>query len=471
MGKYQLFIKDASSTGTYSELKSPFDGSLVAEIEKPDAAALEQALVNAHSFFHSHMKQMPAYERARILYAVADLIEENHQELSLTIAREGGKPLKDARGEVTRAINTTKMSGDAAMELNGEQISMDRSAGTENHIAFTLREPVGPVLAISAFNHPVNLICHQVCTAFAAGNTVIVKPASQTAVSCFKIAEFFRAAGLPDGIISVANAAGAETELLVSDARVRFISFIGGEDVGWAIQKKMQPGVGLALEHGGAAAAIIDKAADLEKTIPSVVRGGFYHAGQVCISTQIAYVHEEVVDTFVKKLLPKVEALVTGDPTSAETDVGPLISKKDVDRVHEWVQEAVAAGAELLLGGEKLENNCYAPTVLRDVSPEMKVMSKEIFGPVLCIRSYADIDAVVEEQNATDYSFQSAVYTQDIDLAYSTARKLETKACIINDMTAFRVDWSRSTSRSREPMTTLHFALIGCRLAEVNTQV
>ena len=441
MKTYPLHIHIAQPTDTYNEIKSPFTGEIIARVEKANTTSLALALLNAERSFQKTMRKMPAYQRADILYKVADLIRKNHEDLSIIIASEGGKPLKDARAEVTRAINTTKMSGDETLQLNGEQISMDRSSGTEKHLAFTIREPVGPVLAISAFNHPVNLICHQVCTAIAAGNSVIVKPASQTPISALKICGYFREAGLPDGVINVATCSGSETNQLIESSTIRFITFIGGADVGFSLLKKIQPGVRVALEHGGTGTAILDEKADIEYAIPNIVRAAFYHAGQVCVSSQILYIHESIYDKVLPTLITKTKALNVGNPTSDQTDVGPLISSRDVSRIQQWVQEAISQGANVLCGGELLNNNCYAPTLLENVSDSMKVIKEEIFGPVLCVRKYKRIESVIQKINSTPYAFQNAIYTQDIDLAISTAREIETKACMINESSAFRVDW------------------------------
>jgi len=441
MDTYRLHIHGAKSTDDFREIKSPYDGAVVAKIEKADSAAMEQAIVNATSVFHSTMRSMPAHQRAAILYRVAELIAENHEELSLIIAKEGGKPLKDAQVEVTRAVNTTKMSGDEALCLNGEQLTMDRAKGTENHLAITIRQPIGPVFAISAFNHPVNLICHQVCPAIAAGNTVVVKPASQTAVSCLKIAKYFEEAGLPDGALNVTYVSGGEAEQIVTDSRIRFITFIGGGDVGWELRKKIAPGVGLALEHGGTGTAIVHSDADLDITVPNIVRAGYYHAGQVCVSTQIVNVHSSIIEEFTRRLVAGAEKLVTGDPTDIATDVGPLITKGDVERVDSWVKEAVAAGATLVYGGERIGEQCYQPTILSGTTAEMKVVNSEVFGPVVSVQPYTDIDQTIAEMNRSRFSFQSAIYTKDIDLALSRAKQIEAKACMINESTAFRVDW------------------------------
>ncbi len=441
MKQYKFFVQNAKSSNIFKDIQSPYSGEILAEVEQGDADVLEQALKNAEHSFHAVMKKMPAYKRAEILYAVSRMIKENQKDLALTIAQEGGKPLKDAYIEVARAINTVKMCGDTALELNGEQMTMDRASGTENHLAFTIREPIGPVLAISAFNHPVNLVCHQIASAFAAGNSVIMKPSSQTPISCLKIAEFFYSAGLDASALSVVTASGKDIDVIIGDERIKFVNFIGGEDVGWELQKKIAPGTKLALEHGGTGTAIVHKTADLKIAVPSIIRAGFYHAGQVCVSTQIVYIHESIYEKAVSLLSAGVENLITGDPTLPETDVGPLIHQKEVERIDSLVKEAVTQGARLVCGGKVLSNNCYAPTILTDTKKTMKVISCEIFGPIVCVEKYRQMSEVIQEMNKSPYSFQSAMYSQDIDAALTAAREIQCTAFMINESTAFRVDW------------------------------
>ena len=441
MYKFNLFIKNAKSTGNFRQILSPYNSRVVGEVEIPDSAAVEKAFVNAEEMYKKVMLNMPAYQRAEILYKVSNLIKENTEELAQLIAAEGGKPVKDARVEVIRASNTVKMSGDTALTLNGTQLTMDRAKGSENHIAFTIKQPIGTVLAISAFNHPVNLICHQVATSFAAGNTVLVKPASQTPLSCFKIAEYFRLAGLEDGIISVIPISGSETDKIVSDKRIRFITFIGSGEVGWNIKKKVHPGCGIALEHGGTAVAVIDKSADLQKALPSVIKGGFYHAGQVCVSTQNVFIHESIFESAKTTLVELAKKLKTGDPNDDLTDVGPIINQSEHKRVIDWVNSAIESGANVELGGKAMPNQCIEPTILSNTNYDMLVMNSEIFGPVINLNPYNDLDKLIEDCNNTPFMFQNAIYAKDIDVALHFARKVDSKAVIINDSTAFRVDW------------------------------
>lgn len=437
----KLRIEGASSNNKENlEVRSPYSGELLAKLIKPTEDEIDLAFSNAYNSVE-FMRKTPAHERARILYYVANKIKENLEELSQLIALEGGKPLKDARIEVARAVNTVKFSADESLQLNGEQITMDRGKNTENHIAFTIKEPIGVVLAISAFNHPVNLICHQVATAIAAGNPVIVKPSEKTPLSAYKIVDYFLEAGLNPNAISVLPLNGLETEKIISDKRLSFVTFIGSSSVGWKIPKLVANGVAYALEHGGTATAIVDKSCDLELTATSVAKGAYYHAGQVCVSTQNVFIHEDVYEKFVSLLINKASNLITGDPNDEKTDVGPIITLQKLDQIMSEIEEAIQHGANLLLGGVKLENNCISPTILENTNYDMKVMKNEIFGPVVNVNKFNDINKVIHLANATPYSFQNAIYTSDINRALLFAREIKSKAVIINDSTAFRVDW------------------------------
>ncbi|GAB1372721.1 aldehyde dehydrogenase family protein [Candidatus Kapaibacterium sp.] len=441
MLEFPLQIKNALSTKKYKEIKSPFDGRIVGLVEIPDNAVIEKAMQNADYSFHSIMKIMPAWRRAEILYKVSEFIRRDKEMLAQLIAMEGGKPVKDARVEVARAANTVKMSGDQALSLNGEQITMDRAQGSESHIAFTIKQGMGVVLAISAFNHPINLICHQVATSFAAGNSVVVKPASQTPLSCLMICSYFIEGGLEPGVINPLPISGADTEKLISDRRVRFVSFIGSAEVGWKIPKLVSPGAGYSLEHGGTAVAVVDSVCDTEFAATSIVKGGFYHAGQVCVSTQNVFVHKTIYDELKELILTKTRKLITGDPNDDSTDVGPIINDWEKSRILSQINSAVLGGAQLLCGGNEIHKTCISPAVITKTDYEMDVMREEVFGPVINLNPYTDLNYIIEQCNKTPFSFQNAIYTKDIDKAMSFAHQIDSKAVIINDSTAFRVDW------------------------------
>ncbi|MBX3042450.1 MAG: aldehyde dehydrogenase family protein [Candidatus Kapabacteria bacterium] len=441
MLKFSLQISGAKATANYRDILSPYNFEKVGEVEIPDANAVAIALNNAEYSFREIMKNMPAWRRAEILYKVSEQISNEKQLLAEIIAVEGGKPLKDALIEVTRAVNTVKMSGDYALNLNGDQISMDRAAGSENHIAFTIKQGMGVVLAISAFNHPVNLICHQVATSFAAGNSVLVKPASQTPLSCLKICSYFENAGLDSRVINVIPISGKDTENIIGDTRIKFVSFIGSAEVGWNIPKLVAPGTGYGLEHGGTAVAVVDDSADLEFASTSIVKGGFYHAGQVCVSTQNIFVKNDIFDKFLELIKYKTLNLVTGNPLDIKTDVGPIINSWEHNRILSQIEEATQMGAVIVAGGKAISETCIEPTIMINTNYDMKLMNNEVFGPVININTYNKLDDVISVCNKTPFSFQNAIYTKNIDAALKFAKKIDSKAVIINDSTAFRVDW------------------------------
>lgn len=441
MIELKIKIKHADSTNNFQDVVSPYSGNIIANMELADDKAVEQALVNSVDYYNSVMKDMPAHKRAYILNNVAKQIKENHEDLSMIIAQEGGKPLKDARAEVTRAINTIETCAMVALSIHGEEIRMDRTPSGENHTAFTIKQSIGPVLAISAFNHPVNLIAHQLATAFAAGNTVILKPSSSTPISAYKIVEYFENAGLDSGVISFLGISNEQADKIVSDKRIKFITFIGSSRVGWGIRRKAHNGVRMAFEHGGTAVCTVDKSANLDKAIPKIAKHAFYHAGQVCVSTQNVFVHSDIYDTFLERLIAETKKIKTGDPTDSETEVGPLIRSSEVDRVVSWVNEAVSEGAKVEYGFENIGNQCLTPTIITNVKTNMKIFKDEVFGPTVNILKFNDLQEPIDAINDNEYCFQDSIFAQDIDVAMHYARNISTKAVMINEGTAFRVDW------------------------------
>ena len=297
------------------------------------------------------------------------------------------------------------------------------------------------VSSISAFNHPLNLIIHQTVPAIAVGAPVIIKPAQTTPLSCLRFVEILHEAGLPEGWCQALVVENEDAEKLVSDERVNFFSFIGSGRVGWMLRSKLAPGARCALEHGGAAPVIVDKSADLEPMLESVLKGGFYHAGQVCVSVQRVYVPESMCKDFAARLTAGAKKLKVGDQMDPATEVGPLILPREVDRVAEWVEQARESGAEILCGGKKISDTCYEPTVILNPADDAIVSQKEIFGPVVCIYSYKNKDEAIKKANSLEVAFQAAIYTNDLTDALDTSKKLNATAVMVNDHTAFRVDW------------------------------
>jgi acyl-CoA reductase-like NAD-dependent aldehyde dehydrogenase len=423
------------------KVTSPFDLSLIKEIPLVGKDTVEKALATAYALFQDQSKWIPAYERMAILDKAATIMKNNIDELTKTAAQEGGKPLVDSKVEVLRAINGVQLAAAHIGQLKGEQIPMGLTKASENRWGFTTREPIGVVSSISAFNHPLNLIVHQVITAIAAGCPVIVKPALTTPLSCLALVAILKEAGLPDGWCQALICDNESAELLVTDKRVHYFSFIGSSKVGWYLKSKLANGTRCALEHGGAAPVIVEPDADIEAMLPALLKGGFYHAGQVCVSVQRVFIHESICNEVASRLANMASTLIVGNQMDEKTDVGPLISPKEVDRIEEWVREAVTDGATVLTGGKRQSNTCFEPTVLLNPPRNAKVSTLEIFGPIVCIYSYSDREKAIEIANSLDVHFQASIFTKNLDVALDCVKKLNATAVMVNDHTAFRVDW------------------------------
>ena len=420
----------------------PYDGELIAEIPVDSATDVEAKLERAAQIFSSRANWLPAWQRIDILRRLARLVEKDHDLLSMLIAREGGKPLADARVEVTRAVNGIDGAASYMERLAGTEIPMGLTPASANRWAFTTREPIGPVVAISAFNHPLNLIVHQVVPAIATGCPVLVKPAPVTPLTCMHFVTLVHKAGLPEpwcqAVILDDNSLAQK---LATDCRVAFLSFIGSAKVGWHLRSQLAAGTRCALEHGGAAPVIIDSSANLDAVIEPLAKGGYYHAGQVCVSVQRIFVHEELKATFMERFSERVRRLATGDPTSITTEVGPLIAPREVERVGKWVLDAVAQGATLATGGLPQGDRLYQPTVLDEPSPGSFVSTNEIFGPVTCVYGFTVLREAIARANSLPLAFQASIFSRDIDVALHAAKHLAASAVMVNDHTAFRTDW------------------------------
>ena len=424
------------------EVVQAFDRAPIVEIETDDAAALERKLQAAERVFRDRDGWLNPHQRIAILRKLAALMEGRRDHLAMQIAREGGKPLPDAVIETNRAIDGVHNAADELRNFSGREIPMGLSAAAENRWAFTTKEPIGVVAAISAFNHPLNLIVHQVAPAIAVGCPVIVKPAITTPLSCLDVVALVREAGLPEPWCQTFITQDNElAEKLATDGRVAFLSFIGSARVGWSLHGKLAPGTRSALEHGGAAPAIVDRSTDLGKVIEPIVKGGYYHAGQVCVSTQRIFVHDDIAEGFTQALVARVEELRTADPALQDTEVGPLILPREADRVAQWIKEAVEGGATLATGGRRLSETTLEPAVLLDPAADAKISTLEVFGPVVAVYRYRDLDDAIRQANSLPTAFQASIFAQDIDVAMRAANRLDASAVMINDPTAFRTDW------------------------------
>ncbi len=423
------------------KISSPYNFKLIKEIPLMQHTDVENALQLAYNLFIDQEKWMPAWQRIEILERVVDRMKERVEDLTTIAAEEGGKPYIDSKVEVMRAINGVKLAIEHIAQLGGEQIPMGQSRSSVNRLAFTIREPIGLVVSISAFNHPLNLIIHQVVTAIAAGAPVIVKPALTTPLSCLEFVSILKEAGLPDGWCQTIICSDENAEKLATDNRVNYLSFIGSAKVGWYLRSRLSPGTRCAFEHGGVAPVIVEKDADIDNMLPALLKGGFYHAGQVCVSVQKVFIHEDIVNDVSKKLAIMAANLKVGDPLDPKTEVGPLILPREVDRVEQWVEEAVASGGKLLCGGKRISDSCFEPTVILNPSQNSKVSTLEVFGPVVCIYSYKTREEAIKLANALPTAFQASVFTHNLDIAFETVKKLNASAVMVNDHTAFRVDW------------------------------
>lgn len=420
-------------------VKQAYTGKVLAKLQMHDGAQVDSMLSTAQALHKGGC--LPAHERIRVLQKLAELVANEHEEFSRLIANEGGKPIRDARVEVTRAVDGMRIAIAEIQNIKGEEILMDRSAAGAGREAFTIMEPIGVVVAVSAFNHPLNLAIHQAIPAIATGCPVIIKPAAVTPLCCLRLAELVEEAGLPKGWMQVALTNRENSEKLVTDPRVGFFSFIGSAKVGWYLKSKLAPGTRCALEHGGVAPLIFDQYKDEEGFVNGVVKASMYHSGQVCVSVQRVYVPEGRDGEMAQKIADIASKQVVGDAISEDSDLGPLILPKETDRIEAWVGEAINEGATLITGGKRINEVSYEPTVLLNPSKSSKVSTQEIFGPVVCVYGYKDINSAIEDANSLDVSFQSAVFSDDVSLAMDVAKKLEASAVMINDYTTFRVDW------------------------------
>lgn len=423
-------------------VSAPFNGEKLGKLATTNEAGVESALAGAHALYRDRSKWLSKSRRIEILRGAAEIIRERREDLALASAKEGGKPLKDSLVEIDRGADGVETCVEELRTQGGHVIPMGVNASSEGRVAFTQFEPIGVVVAVSAFNHPFNLIVHQVAPAVAVGCPVVVKPAPPTPLMCQTFIDILIEAGLPSEWVTMVLPESLDLATkLVADTRVGFFSFIGSSGVGWMLRSKLAPGARCALEHGGVAPAIVATDADLEIALPSLAKGGFYHAGQVCVSVQRIFCDSKIADQLADGLGTHAESMNVGDPALPETDVGPLISHNECQRVEDWISEALSGGAKLIAGGEKLSESCYKPTVLYDPPADAKISTAEIFGPAICVYPYKNLDEAIKRANSLPVSFQAAVFTQNLDTAMHCYRNLDGTAIMINDHTAFRVDW------------------------------
>ncbi|MCM3762087.1 aldehyde dehydrogenase family protein [Alkalihalobacillus oceani] len=428
-------------TGEEIPVYNKYNGEQIASICCADEEVVKQAVDQAVKTFKK--EKLTAYQRSDILVKAASLINERKDELALSIVREVGKTLKDANTEIERAVETFSISAEEAKRISGEGVPLPSKHPGENRMAFTVRVPVGVIGAITPFNMPFTLAAHKVAPAIAAGNTIVLKPAEIAPITAMKMIDILEEAGLPPGFINVINGLGQKTgQYLLEDDRVNMFTFTGSVHVGQHI-KRVTGIRKVTLELGNNSPNIVHKdAVNLEQVAQLCAQRGLSTLnGQACISVQRLYVHQDIMEEFKKYLIQATEQFVVGDPENIETDIGPLISEVQAQRVEAWVNEAVKNGARVLCGGER-NGAFYSPTILTDVTATMKVMCEEVFGPVINLIPYDDIDWVFNEANNSDYGLQVGLFTSNLQIAMKAAQELEFGGVIINDVSTYRSDWT-----------------------------
>ena len=420
------------------DVVNPYDGSVVDTVPRADLEDVETALATAAKGA-AVMRKISAYDRYVALLKAANLISQQAEEFARTITLEEGKVIAEGRAEVQRAIQTITLSAEEAKRIHGETVPLDAAPGATRQFGFTIRVPVGVVVAISPFNFPLNLVCHKVGPALAGGNAVIIKPASDTPLSALKLTEVLLEAGIPpEGVQCITGSGGTVGDALVKDPRVRKITFTGSRDVGEQILKAA--GIKkVTMELGSNSPLIVMPDADIEKVVQATVASGFSNAGQVCISTQRVLADSKVYGDFLDALKPQVEALIVGDPLEETVRMGPMIRETDAVRVGQWIEEAVAQGARLVTGGTR-EGAMYAPTVVAEVKPEMRVSCDELFGPAVAVTRINSIDEAIALANDSRYGLSAGIFTQNIDWAMRFALEVESGNLMINSGPQWRAD-------------------------------
>lgn len=416
---------------------SPYDGSVVGEVPACTTADLDRAIAVASDRHRGGA--LPAYERAAVLDRVALQLAERNEEFARSISAESAKPITTARVEASRAVDTVRFSAAAARTFTGEMVAMDASSAGVGKLGYVKRVPIGVVGGISPFNFPLNLVCHKIAPAVAAGAPMVLKPASATPLTALKIVRLFEECGLPPGWLNVVTCSGSVANHLVEHDDVAMITFTGSPEVGWGI-RAAAPRKRVGLELGNNAPVIVEADADLDAAVKKIAAGGYGFSGQTCISVQRVYAHRSIHGELVAALAEAAESLVVGDPADDATQVSALIQPKESDRVQSWIDEAVDQGAKLVTGGDRTDRDVLRPTVLDGVTRDMKVCTTEVFGPFIGVAAYDTFDEAVDLANDTRYGLQAAVFTRDIGTALAAADRIDFGGVLINEVPAFRTD-------------------------------
>jgi len=436
---YGMLVAGKWETGTQTiSVIDKYSDEVIGTVPAAGKTDVERAIGAAAKAFPAYA-QLPAHRRGKILARTAELLEKYQEDIATMICREAGKAWKFSRLEVARAIETFQFAAEEAKRIHGETVPMDASTGGENRMGFYFRTPVGVIGAISPFNFPLNLVGHKVAPALAAGNTVVLKPATTTPLTAVRLGEILMEAGLPDGVFNLVFGGGSTVgDWLVTDPRVAKITFTGSPPVGERIMSR----AGLkkvTLELGNNSGTIIEEDADIDQAVPRCVVSSFANSGQICISLQRLYLHEEIADQFTERFLAATARLKVGNPLDRDCDVGPMISEEEAERAESWMKEAVAQGAKVLIGGKR-EGRMLWPTVMTDVKPDMKVMCQETFAPQVSLVRYRSFPEALELLADSPYGLQAGIYTRDIKKAFQAIQRVDVGGMMVNDTSIFRVD-------------------------------
>lgn len=416
---------------------SSYDGTPIAEVHQAGPKEIEHALASAEAAFHQ-IKRWPAHKVSDVLQKIKTSVAASLEDFAQTVAREAGKPIRTARVEVQRALHTFELGAEECKRIDGEMIPLDQRPHGENRWGMVQRFPLGVMTAITPFNFPVNLVAHKLSPGIASKNAVVLRPASQTSLCALKLGKVALEAGWPAGALNVVPCPAENVEPLIVDSRVKMISFTGSPAVGWELKKKAFK-KRVALELGGNAGVIVHEDANVPNAVEAIANGGFIYAGQSCISVQRVFVHENIFDELLGKLLPKVQSFMLGDPLDEKTDIGPMISEVEAKRAESWIREAAAGGAKILAGGAR-NGSLLQPTILTNTKPEMKVNCQEIFGPVITVEKYSDFNAAVRAVDNSIYGLQAGVFTKDIERIRYAFENIEVGGLMVNEVPTWRID-------------------------------
>ena len=419
------------------DVTNKYTGELATKVAMADADTIDKAIAAAEEA-QPAMAAMAPFERQAVLEHCVKRFTERADELAQALCIEAGKPIKDAKGEVSRLIDTFKIAAEESVRINGEVVNLEISARAKGYQGMTKKVPIGPCSFISPFNFPLNLAAHKVAPAIAAGCTFVLKPASRTPIGALIIGEVLAETDLPKGAFSILPCSRDGADLFTTDERLKLLSFTGSPDVGWALKAKARKKP-VVLELGGNAACVVDEDADIEDAIDRVIVGAYYQSGQSCISVQRLLVHSKIYDEFKSRYVEKVKALVSGDPSNEDTFIGPMISEGEAERLHGWIEEAKEKGATILCGGTR-DGAMLEATVMENVPKDCDASAEEAFGPLSILVPFDDYDEALEEVNNSRYGLQAGVFTRDIYKAHKAWDVLDVGGVVIGDVPSWRVD-------------------------------